>query len=156
MPTMVRVLKCTVVVDISGLPATLSRYDVAKAIDERFSHKFTVKSVQFMPGKRVQVAFEGPEAKADIEQFEHVTICDIACSVVRSGPRVQNVPVYHYPFEDDKAPLLVVLSGFGEGGAGHPSSALPRFSGPVYWYPSCTNALPLPHTLYSGCRWVCS
>ena len=45
---MVRVLKRTIVLDISGFPAMLSCYDVAKAIDDRFSATFTVKLVQFL------------------------------------------------------------------------------------------------------------
>ena len=50
---MVRVLKRTMVLDISGLPATLGRFEIAKAVDDLYCADFVVKSVQFMPGKRL-------------------------------------------------------------------------------------------------------
>ena len=50
---MVRVLKSTVVLDVSGLPATLGRFEIAKAVDDLYCEDFVVKSVQFMPGKHL-------------------------------------------------------------------------------------------------------
>ena len=37
---MVRVLKRTMVLDISGLPATLGRFEIAKAVDDLYSEDF--------------------------------------------------------------------------------------------------------------------
>ena len=71
---MVRVLKLTMVLDISDLPATLSRFEIARAVDDLYCEDFTVKSVQFMPGKRLHVVFDGPEAKGVAEQFGQATI----------------------------------------------------------------------------------
>ena len=49
---MVHVLKRTMVLDISDLPAMLGRFEIAKTVDDRYCEDFFVKSVQFMPGKR--------------------------------------------------------------------------------------------------------
>ena len=86
---MVRVLKRTMVLDISGLPATLGRFEIAKAVDDLYSEDFVVKSVQFMPGKRLHVVFDAPEAKKAEEQFMQATIHGVTCKVVQSGPHVQ-------------------------------------------------------------------
>ena len=47
----------------SGLPATLGRFEIAKAVDDLYCEDFMVKSVQFMPGKRLHVVFDAPEAE---------------------------------------------------------------------------------------------
>ena len=109
---MVRVLKRTMVLDISGLPATLGRFQIAKAVDYLYCEDFIVKSVQFTPGKRLHVVFDGPEAKNAAEQFMPATIHGVTCRVVESGPHVQLINVYHYPYEEDNAPLLAVLGGY--------------------------------------------
>ena len=111
---MVRVLKRTMVLDISGLPATLGRFEIAKAVDDLYCEDFVVKSVQFMPGKRLHVVCAAPEPKNAAEQFKHATIHGVTCTVVESGPQVQHANVYHYPYEEDNAPLLAVLGGYGE------------------------------------------
>ena len=76
---MVRVLKRTMMLDISGLPATLGRFEIAKAVDDLYCEDFVVKSVQFMPGKRLHVVFDGPEAKNAAEQFKQATIYGVTC-----------------------------------------------------------------------------
>ena len=111
---MVRVLKCTMVLDISGLPTTLGRFEIAKAVDDLYCEDFAVKSVQFMPGRRLHVVFDGLEAKGVAEQFRQATIHGVICRVVESGPQVQLVNVYHYPYEEDNATPLAVLGGYGE------------------------------------------
>ena len=105
---MVRVLKSTVVLDVSGLPATLGRFEIAKAVDDLYCEDFVVKSVQFLPGKHLRVVFDGPEAKNAAEQFMQAAIHGIICRVEESGPQVQPVNIYHYPYEEDNAPLLAV------------------------------------------------
>ena len=42
---MVRVLKRTMVLDISGLPATLGRFEIAKAVDDLYCADFVVKII---------------------------------------------------------------------------------------------------------------
>ena len=42
------------------------------------------------------------------------TIHGVTCRVVESGPQVQLINIYHYPYEEDNAPLLAVLCGYGE------------------------------------------
>ena len=111
---MVPVLKRTMVLDISGLPATLGPFEIAKAVDDLYCEDFAVKSVQFMPGKRLHVVFDGPQAKNAAEQFKQATFHGVTCRVVESGPQVQLVNAYHYPYEEDNAPLLAELGGYGE------------------------------------------
>ena len=111
---MVRVLKRFMVLDISGLPATLGRFEVAKAVNDLYCEDFVVKSVQFMPGERLHVVFDAPEAKNAAEQFMQATIHGVTCKVVESGPHVQLINIYHYPYEEDNAPLLAELGGYGE------------------------------------------
>ena len=48
------------------------------------------------------------------EQFMQATIHGVTCRVVESGPQVQLINIYHYPYEEDNAPLLAVLGGYGE------------------------------------------
>ena len=57
---------------------------------------------------------DAPETKNTAEQFMQATIHGVTCRVVESGPNVQLVNVYHYPYEEDNAPLLAVLGGYGE------------------------------------------
>ena len=83
---MVRVLKRTMVLDISGLPATLGRFEIAKAVDDLYCEDFVVKSAPFMPGKRLRVVFDAREAKNAAEQFMQATIHGVTCRVVESGP----------------------------------------------------------------------
>ena len=111
---MLRELKRTMVPDISGLPTTLGRFEIAKAVEDVYCEDFVVKSVQFMPGKRLHGVCDGPEAKNAAEQCKQATIHGVTCRVVESGPQVQLVNVYHYPYEEDNAHLLAVLGGYGE------------------------------------------
>ena len=60
---MVRELKRTMVLDISGLPATLGRFEIEKALGDLYYEDFVKKTVQSMPGKRLHVVFDGQEGK---------------------------------------------------------------------------------------------
>ena len=77
---MVRVLKRTMVLDILVLPPTLGRFEVAKVGDDLYCEDFVVKSVQFTPGKRFHVIFDGPEAKNAAEQLKQATIHGVTYS----------------------------------------------------------------------------
>ena len=107
---MVRALKRTMVLDILVLPPTLGRFEVAKVVDDLYCEDFGVKSVQFMSGKRLHVIFD--ETKT--EQFKQAIIHGVTYRVVKSDPQMQLVNVFHYPYEQDNAPLPGMLGGYGE------------------------------------------
>lgn len=60
-----------------------------------------------MPGKRLYVVFDRTEAENAAEQFKEATIHGVTCRVVESGPQVQLVNVYHYPYEGDNSTFPV-------------------------------------------------
>ena len=45
-----------------------------------------------------------------IEKHEYITINDVRCAVVGGGPKIQNVLIHHYPFEEDNHRLWIALS----------------------------------------------
>ncbi|XP_044165183.1 serine/arginine-rich splicing factor RS2Z33-like [Acropora millepora] len=111
---MARRFKRTVVLDLSRFSSDLPRYDVAKMVYKRFEGSASVQSIQFVPGKNVQITFKDSKNKESIEKHEYITINDVRCAVVGGGPRVQNVLIHHYPFEEDNHRLWIALSSFGE------------------------------------------
>ena len=100
--------------DLSGFSSDLPRYDVAKRVYKRFEGSASVQSIQFVPGKNVQITFKDSKTKESIEKHEYITINDVRCAVVGGGPKVQNVLIHHYPFEEDNHRLWIALSSFGE------------------------------------------
>ena len=100
--------------DLSGFSSDLPRYDVAKMVYKRFEGSPSVQSIQFVLGKNVQITFKDSRTKESIEKHEYITINDVRCAVVGSGPKVQNVLIHHYPFEEDNHRLWIALSSFGE------------------------------------------
>ena len=104
--------------DLSWFSSDLPRYDMAKMVYKRFEGSSSVQSIQFVPGKNVQITF-----KECIEKYEYITINDVRCAVVGGCPKVQNVLIHHYPFEEDNHRLWIALSSFGEV-RGYPVSAL--------------------------------
>ncbi|XP_044173192.1 uncharacterized protein LOC122957255 [Acropora millepora] len=111
---MARRFKRTVVLDLSRFSSDLPRYDVAKMVYKRFEGSASVQSIQFVPGKNVQITFKDSKTKESIEKHEYITINDVRCAVVGGGPKVQNVLIHHYPFEEDNHRLWIALSSFGE------------------------------------------
>ena len=55
---MARRFKRTVVLDLSRFSSDLPRYDVAKMVYKRFEGSASVQSIQFVPGKNVQITFK--------------------------------------------------------------------------------------------------
>ena len=106
--------KNTVILDGSRFPPTMSRYDIAKSIKARFDCVYTVLSIQFVPGYRIQVTLKESEAKGAIEKFEEISVGAVKCKVISAGPRAQNVLLYHYPFEADNQELWRVFGPYGE------------------------------------------
>ena len=141
---MVRVLKRTMVLDILVLSPTLGRFEVAKVVDDLSCEDFVVKSEQFMPGKRLHVIFDGPEAKNAAEQFKQATINGVTYRVVESCPQVLLVNVYHYPYEQDNAPpagcAWWVLRSVG-----YPLSMLYFIGEVLHWEPTCTDGAQKKH-----------
>ena len=99
--------------DVSGFSSDLPRYDV-KLVYKRFEGSSSVQSIQFVPGKNVQITFKDSKTKESIEKHEYITINDVRCAVVGGGPKVLNVLIHHYPFEEDNHRLWLALSSFGE------------------------------------------
>ena len=65
--------------------------------------------IQVVPGKSVQITLNDSKTKEST-----VKINDVRCAVVSGGPKVQNVLIHHYPFEENNHRLWIILSGFGE------------------------------------------
>ena len=105
---MARRFKRTVVLDLSGFSSDLPRYDVAKMVYKRFEGSSSVQSIQFVPGINVQITFKDSKTKESIEKHEYIlTINDVRCAVVGGGPKVQNVLIHHYSFEEDNHLSLI-------------------------------------------------
>ena len=100
--------------DLSGFSSDLPCYDVAKIVYKRFEGSSSMQSIQFVPGKNVQITFNDSKTKESIEKHEYITINDARFAVVCGGPKIQNVLIHHYPSEEDNHRLWIVLSGFGE------------------------------------------
>ena len=60
---MARHFKRTVALDLSSFPSDLPRYDVAKMVNRRFEGSSSVQSIQFFPGKNVQITFKDSKIK---------------------------------------------------------------------------------------------
>ena len=104
----------TVVLNVSEFPSVATRVDIAKCVYAKFQSHFPIESIQFMPGSNVQVTFRSSAAKRSVESVESVAIGSVHCRVVRPGPRLENVLVFHYPFESSPSALRMALSSFGE------------------------------------------
>ena len=60
--------------DTTGLPGLLG-----------FEGSSSVQSIQFVPGKNVQITLKDSKTKESIEKHEYITINDVRCAVV-GGP----------------------------------------------------------------------
>ena len=52
--------------DLSRFSSDLPRYDVAKMVYKRFEGSASVQSIQFVPGKNVQITFKDSKTKESI------------------------------------------------------------------------------------------
>ena len=77
------------------------------------------------------------------------TIHGVTCRVVESGPQVQLINIYHYPYEEDNAPLLAVLGGYGE----VRDIRYQRYSSSatLYWEPTRTTGAQKTHHVAKNC-----
>ena len=92
----------TVLLDVSGFPASVNRNVIATAITNRFA------------SLKVRVSFADPAAKQLILRNESIVIGDIPCRLRGGGPRPQKVFVYNFPFEAKNELLARALNKFGE------------------------------------------
>ena len=104
----------TVVLDITEFPSTSSRVDIAKCVNAKFDRELPVESIQFVPGGRVNVTFRSSDDKRRVESVEAIAIGSVKCRVVKPGPKLETVLVFHYPFESDSSALRRVFGSFGE------------------------------------------
>ena len=102
------------VLNISEFPSTATRVDIAKCVHAKFASHLPVDSIQFVPGGNVQVTFRSSVGKRSVESVETIAIGSVQCRVVRPGPRMENVLVFHYPFESNPSALRRALSSYGE------------------------------------------
>ena len=108
-----RLFRRTVVLDGSGFAETVKVEDIASKIVEFFGSE-NVLSVQFMPGRTIQVTFENESFASNVVRESSVSIDNVVCHVRGGGPRPENVLIFRYPFEADSAPLKEELSKYGE------------------------------------------
>ena len=73
-----------------------------------------VLSVQFVPVKKAHVTFEDDKNKEFVERYGFITINDVRCKILGVGPQVQNVMLYHYPYEESDDKLKLFLKSFGD------------------------------------------
>lgn len=102
----------TVLLDVSGFPASANRNVIAAAITNRFA-SLKVMAVQFV-GNVARVSFADAAAKQLILRNESIVIGDVPCRVRGGGPRPQKVFVYNFPFEAKNDLLARALNKFGE------------------------------------------
>ena len=102
----------TVLLDVSGFPASANPNVIATAITNRFA-PLKVMVVQFV-GNVARVSFADPAAKQLILRNESIVIGDIPCRVRGGGPRPQKVFLYNFPFEAKNELLARALNKFGE------------------------------------------
>ena len=102
----------TVLLDISGFPASVNRNAIATAITNRFA-SLKVTAVQFV-GNVARVSFADTAGKQLIMRNESIVTGDILCHVRGGGGCPQKGCVYNFPFEADNGLLARALNKFGE------------------------------------------
>ena len=105
--------KKTVILNLKDITPSVSRGELAEAIKAKFNPA-VVRSVQFVPVKRVQVTFEDSKMKEHVEWFEVIDLNGVKCPIVSGGPSAQNILIYHFPYEEENARLQAFLSPFGK------------------------------------------
>ena len=102
----------TVTLLVKEIPQDLSRVALVGLLRECFN-TWVSKAVQFLLGMRAQLTFDSAEAKLAIEKNKSIFIGGHKCPVLGSGPRGENVLVFHYPYEEDVEILKDVMKRFG-------------------------------------------
>ena len=111
---LVMALQRTAVFKLGCFPPDFSRDDIAKAFHDEFVDRYTVYSIQFVPGGVVKVYFNSSEAKRAVCSQKVMMIGTVECEVLNFSQRSTLVQVHHYPAEADDDELAVVLKDFGD------------------------------------------
>ena len=106
-------IKKTIGIDLSPMPATLSRQDLVGLLLAKFEG-VVVKAIQFIPVKTVHVTFEDVATRDYYALAENIVLDGISCRVISVGPQARLVYIYHYPYEEDDNRLKLALGAFGK------------------------------------------
>ena len=104
----------TVVFKAGSFPPEFDRNAIAAAFYNEFSSRYTVLSIQIVPGGVVKVLFDSPETKKALCSQSVCSIGSVECAVLNFMQRSTLVQVHHYPSEADDDDLRELLQGYGE------------------------------------------
>ena len=104
----------TVVFKVGSFPSEFTRDDIASAFYNEFSGRYSVVSIQIVPGGVVKVLFDSPETKKALCSQPVCSIGSVECEVLNFMQRSTQVQVHHYPSEADDDDLCELLRGYGE------------------------------------------
>ena len=104
----------TVVFKVGSFPSEFTRDDIASAFYNEFSGRYSVVSIQIVPGGVVKVLFGSPETKKALCSQPVCSIGSVECEVLNFMQRSTQVQVHHYPSEADDDDLCELLRGYGE------------------------------------------
>ena len=104
-------------VKLGVFPDKPSDSDVAKSLWDFFNEaaQFKVVAIQRCPNRIARVTFEvgGEAALGDFLEGETIFVRGVECQVTFPAPPVENVLVYHFPYEKDDRQVKEVLSRYG-------------------------------------------
>ena len=104
-------------VKLGVFPDKPSDSDVAKSLWDFFNDaaQFKVVAIQRCPNRIARVTFEvgGEAVLRDFSEGETIIVRGVECEVTFPTPPVENILVYHFPYEKDDRQVKEVLSQFG-------------------------------------------
>ena len=104
-------------VKLGVFPDKPSDSDVAKSLWDFFNEaaQFKVVAIQRCPNRIARVTFEvgGEAVLGDFLEGETILVRGVECEVTFPAPPVENVLVYHFPYEKDDRQVKEVLSRYG-------------------------------------------
>ena len=104
-------------VKLGVFPDKPSDSDVAKSLWDFFNEaaQFKVVAIQRCPNRIARVTFEvgGEAVLNDFLEGETIIVRGVECEVTFPAPPVENVLVYHFPYEKDDRQVKEVLSRYG-------------------------------------------
>ena len=104
-------------VKLGVFPDKPSDSDVAKSLWDFFNEaaQFKVVAIQRCPNRIARVTFEvgGEAVLSDFLEGETILVRGVECEVTFPAPPVENVLVYHFPYEKDDRQVKEVLSRYG-------------------------------------------
>ena len=104
-------------VKLGVFPDKPSDSDVAKSLWDFFNDaaQFKVVAIQRCPNRIARVTFEvgGEAVLSDFLEGETILVRGVECEVTFPAPPVENVLVYHFPYEKDDRQVKEVLSRYG-------------------------------------------